>query len=276
MIDEHVRAEPDAEESHRSSGYFDVYENVDAPLWFDDDTLRFLFSIRYNSNAFAHSYLQESYRERTHAEFSDIIKELIRTKIETLRSIPPERRRVDPRMLTLDVESLKDNQIITCARSLGIDVASKDVLALVYSVVTSLQDLLCELIDRHPHLTATQATLAKRFLDDQLWAEDIQLEWRAVSAPTIARMYAYDQIPRTIVLINAMTSRIEKELTTGCLQDRTAGNADLSFILSDDVIANAMDLMADNANDPDAPPLDMDIANIVSEAINGPDDDGWG
>jgi hypothetical protein len=234
------------------NSYFDRDADIGFPIWLDRETLEFIFSIRYNGPAFADSYLQEEYRIETHAVFSDIITDLIETKITSMKRTPWLYENKKRRPFRMD--DLSNKNIIKIADSLGIHAADIDAVSVVAEVVESLEGILTDLITRRPGMSDNEKHNAIEFLDSQLWDEEAQLLWRNVSASMLAKMYDYKQLPLTIKIISYLDRYIRAQFNEGEMQGQDLKNALFLHLLSDDIMYRIFDALEDAKNDPDLPP----------------------
>ena len=291
---------------HREYDYYDLNAAAGMPIWIDEDTLEFIFSIRYNSPAFDGSLLQEDYRVMVHKSFSDLIRTLIQQKLDMMSRRPDlyknasrddNARRPDPNadagfmdpiasidslMNNLDdstddvtVNDASDNNnelmngyrldtidkdgIIDIATGMGIDPASIDVLTLIADVVDSLSKIVVRTIEERPGMNPAEKQTAILFMRSQLWDENAQLRWRAVSANMLAAMYSYEALPLSVKIIRALDALITEEMRGGALQASDITTTFMNEWLSDAVIQYVMHAIIEN---PDTTPELM-----IDEAI---------
>lgn len=274
-IDDLVPADPEAYRVSEDADNFDYNSAAGVDIWLDHNTLEFLFAVRYNSAAFSGSFLQEEYRRETHRDMSDLIHTLVQQKLEAMREMPwlyqnSGKNRDREMIRELDDED-RDN-ILAIADELGIHAEEIDVISVVEEVIASLEIMLARLIRIRPGMSIGDKKAAIRFLDSQLWDEDMQLLWRGVSANMLATMYSYQNLPETLPIIMRLTDYANAEFRTGSLQGQTVETAYIEALLSDETVERVMDTLRD-ADPDDDPNL------LIDEAIMGaPDDDyyGWG
>lgn len=267
--------EPEPEFVTSEKQYMDYSANSGFPLWFDESTLVFLFSVRYSSPAFTGTFLQEDYRIATHREFSSLIKDIIMQKVSMMRKHPylydrrtKERKPLDERLID------KDN-VIEIASALGINAADLDVYTVVSDVASSLENMIGGLIRLHPHMTPADKKYAVDFMDSQLWDDDAKMLWRSVSADTMARLFEYRLIPRGMKVIQALDEYVRYEFSNGSYQDMDLQNADLSGLLNDDVVVAVLEALDDNDKAPDGERTEESW--VIQDAIAGAlqDEDYW-
>ena len=240
------------------------------PLWLDEDTLRFIFAIRYSSPAFTGTYLQESYRNETHRQFSSLIKDLIQQKIDSMRRMPELYSDAKPKMKVFDESLIDKDNVIEIGKALGIDAAKIDVYTVVSDVTESLQHILDKLIKERPGMSPAEKRYAMEFLDEQLWDDDAKAYWRDVSAEELAKLYSYDDLPRSMRIIHALDEYIHNEFKNGSMQSIDVRNAYVGSMLSDDVIEDVREALDDN--DASSEPANEDW--VIQDAIAG-NDDSW-
>jgi hypothetical protein len=255
------------------NSYFDIDAAIGFPIWLDRETLDFIFAIRYNSPAFANSYLQESYRIATHSVFSDIIKDLIQTKVEAMKE-HPWLYEGSKRKKAFQMDDLSKDNIIHIASSIGIEAGEIDAACVVSEVVESLQNMLVGLIKRRPGMGVEDKKKAITFLDHQLWDEKSQLLWRNVSSAMMAKMFDYDELPRSIKIISYLDKFIRGQFVDGELQAQNVETATFFHLLSDDVLYRVYDELDAHKADHDSTPEEWLIPDAVSMAQEL-DDDGW-
>lgn len=250
--------------------FFDYDSAAGFPLWLDDDTLRFIFAIRYSSPAFTGTYLQESYRNETHRQFSSLIKDLIQQKIDAMRNMPELYSNVDPKMKTFDPSLIDKDNVLEIGHALGINAKDIDVYTVVSDVTESLQHILDKLIKERPGMNAAEKKYAMDFLDEQLWDDDAKAYWRDVSAEELAKMYSYEDLPRSMRIIHALDEYIHNEFERGSMQSMDVRTAYVGSMLSDQVIEDVREALADN----DASPEPANEDWVIQDAIAG-NDDSW-
>lgn len=261
----------------RENDYYDYDAAAGMPIWVDEDTLEFIFSIRYNSPAFDGSLLQENYRVMVHKSFSDLIKTIIEQKIRMMSRRPDLYKNTDTRGYNLN--TINTDNIIDIARNMGIDPGGIDVLTLVAAVVESLSKIVMRTIKERPGMNTADKKLAIEFMKDQLWDEDAQLRWRAVSARTLASMYSYDHLPRSVKVISALNNYLTEELSGGLLQSSDLTLTFMEEYLSDSVVQYILDQLEANDSSHDGIPDEMIIDNAIQDIRTGDwqndDDGGW-
>lgn len=250
--------------------FFNYDSAAGFPLWLDEDTLVFIFAIRYSSPAFTGTYLQESYRNETHRQFSSLIKDLIRQKIDSMRRMPELYSDAKPKMKVFDESLIDKDNVIEIGEALGIDAADIDVYTVVSDVTESLQHILDKLIKERPGMSPAEKRYAMEFLDEQLWDDDAKAYWRDVSAEELAKLYSYEDLPRSMRIIHALDEYIHNEFKNGSMQSIDVRNAYVGSMLSDDVIEDVREALADN--DASSEPANEDW--VIQDAIAG-DDDSW-
>jgi hypothetical protein len=249
--------EPELSVSHE---YYDLDAAAGMPIWVDEDTLEFIFSIRYNSPAFDGSLLQEDYRIMAHKAFSDLIIDLIKQKLKMMAARPDLYDMNKMRDRKYNLTTINTDNIIDIAKSMGINPTKTSVLTLVADVTSALEKIVMRSISERPGMNTADKNLAKSFLENQLWDEDAQLRWRAVHAHTLAAMYSYDALPKSIKILHHLDDYILSEMHDGSLQ---AANLNVTFMdayLNDDVVLYVLERLGD--------PYDTrDDDMIIDEAI---------
>lgn len=251
--------------------FFNYDSAAGFPLWLDEDTLVFIFAIRYSSPAFTSTYLQESYRNETHRQFSSLLKDLIRQKIDSMRRMPELYSDAKPKMKVFDESLIDKDNVIEIGEALGINAANIDVYTVVSDVTESLQHILDKLIKERPGMNPAEKRYAMKFLDDQLWDDDAKAYWRDVSAEELAKLYSYENLPRSMRIIHALDEYIHDEFKNGSMQSIDVRNAYVGSMLSDSVIEDVREALEDN----DASPEPADEDWVIQDAIAG-NDDSWG
>lgn len=257
----------------RGNEYYDIDAAIGFPIWVDESTLEFIFSIRYNSPAFNDSILQEDYRIMTHKTFSDLIKELIVQKLKMMDKRPDLYQNSSVKASGYNLNTINTKDIIAISESIGIDPGKIDVLTLVADVVQSLEKIVVNTIRRRPGMNSGEKMRSIKFMDGQLWDEDAQLRWRAVHAKTLATMYSYENLPRSVRIIDSLDTYINNEIRSGHI----SGDMSVTFMdsyLSDDVITYVLDQL--ECKDPGMAD-EMVIDNAIEDVRTGEwmDDDHW-
>lgn len=269
-LEDESQIDPMEEYRVQDASGFDLNAKAGWPLWLDDNTLRFIFSVRYNSVAFTNSYLQENYRRETHQEFSSLIVDLIQQKLETMRRMPWLYENKKAKALRkLDDESSEN--VLELADELGIKAEDIDVISVVEDVISSLEKILTDLIKQRPGMNPAEKKEAIKFLDDQLWDTDTQLKWRGVSARMLAKMYQYEALPTTVTIILQLNDYVNAEMETGSLQGQDIRNAYIESLLSDDTIERIYNALRDKDPDEDE---SVTIAEAILDDSDSDDDDG--
>lgn len=266
-IDDLAPSDPEAYRTADDDDYgFEYNSAAGIGIWLDHDTLEFIFAVRYNSVAFSNSFLQEEYRRETHRSMSSLILTLIRQKLEVMKEMPwlYDNAATRDKIRTLDEEN-RDN-ILQIAEELGIHPENIDVITVVEDTIASLEKMLARLIRIRPGMSIGDKKAAIRFLDSQLWDDDMQLLWRGVSADMLATMYTYENLPYCLPIILRLTDYVKAEFRTGSLQGQTVSTAYIEALLSDDTVNRVIDTL--NDADPDDDPN-----MLIDEAIMGTDDD---
>lgn len=274
-MEDESQIDPLEEYRVRDASGFELNARAGWPIWLDQNTLEFIFSVRYNSVAFTNSYLQEEYRRSTHREFSSLIIDLINQKLENMQKRPWLYKNKAPRNLRrLDPDNAEN--VIEIADELGIKAEDIDVVNVVEEVVDSLEGILIDLIKQRPGMNPAEKKAAIKFLDDQLWDADTQLVWRGVSANMLAKMYQYEALPTTMVIVAQLNDYIAAERSSGSLQGQDITNTYIEAMLSDDTILRIYDALKNKEPDEDET---MVIANAIiddSDDDDGIDYDAWG
>lgn len=238
-------------------------------MWPTEDDLTFLFSARYNGDAFNNSYLQAEYRAKTHSVFTGLVDGIIERKLKTFASNPGIYDRYAKR---LSVTEQQSNTVMAKARIFGINIEELDVGSLVFDVEQSLQKMVNELILDHPELSDEQADWAITFMDKQLWNENDQLLWRYVSAEQLAALYAYDMIGTGIPVLKGLDDMIRESFVNGEMRGKNPAKVYFAHLLSDDVILDCLDtLKSDEFKDM---PVEWAINDVIAQSQEG-DDDWW-
>lgn len=239
-------------------------------MWPTMDDLTFLFSARYNGDAFNKSYLQAEYRAKTHAVFSGLVDGIIERKLKAYASNPNVYNRYAKRLEATEQQS---NTVLRKARIFGIDVTELDVGALVYDVEKSLQTMVNDLIMDHPELSNEEAEWAIDFMDRQLWSPSDQMLWRYVSAESLANLYQYQVIADGIQILNALDSMIRDSFRNGEMRGKDPSKAYFGHLLSDDVINDCIDLL--NSDEFSGMPVEWAISDVLSRIQDNDNDDWW-
>lgn len=250
------------------NAYFDYNANAGFPLWLDKDTLEFLFSIRYSSPAFTGTYLQEDYRRATHREFSSLIRDLIRQKLEAMRAMPSIYEDIRKKNKVFSEGLIDSSNVLEIADSLGIDASQIDVYTVVGDVAESLQKILNGLIRERPGMNSAEKNAAMLFVDGQLWDDDAKQRWRAVSAGEMADLFEYSALPRSLRIMAALDEYVQKEFQSGSMQTMDLRTAPVDDLLCDNVIEDVRAALKanDDAGHPD------DEAWVIQDAIAGADE----
>lgn len=250
------------------NAYFDYNANAGFPLWLDKDTLEFLFSIRYSSPAFTGTYLQEDYRRATHREFSSLIRDLIRQKLEAMRAMPSIYEDIRKKNKVFSEGLIDSSNVLEIADSLGIDASQIDVYTVVGDVAESLQKILNGLIRERPGMNSAEKNAAMLFVDGQLWDDDAKQRWRAVSAGEMADLFEYSALPRSLRIMAALDEYVQKEFQSGSMQAMDLRTAPVDDLLCDNVIEDVRAALKanDDAGHPD------DEAWVIQDAIAGADE----
>lgn len=250
------------------NAYFDYNANAGFPLWLDKDTLEFLFSIRYSSPAFTGTYLQEDYRRATHREFSSLIRDLIRQKLEAMRAMPSIYEDIRKKNKVFSEGLIDSSNVLEIADSLGIDASQIDVYTVVGDVAESLQKILNGLIRERPGMNSAEKNAAMLFVDGQLWDDDAKQRWRAVSAGEMADLFEYSALPRSLRIMAALDEYVQKEFQSGSMQAMDLRTAPVDDLLCDNVIEDVRAALKanDGAGHPD------DEAWVIQDAIAGADE----
>lgn len=239
-------------------------------MWLTMDDLTFLFSARYNGDAFNKSYLQAEYRAKTHAVFSGLVDGIIERKLNAYASNPNVYNRYAKRLEATEQQS---NTVLRKARIFGIDVTELDVGALVYDVEKSLQTMVNDLITDHPELSNEEAEWAIDFMDRQLWSPSDQMLWRYVSAESLANLYQYQVIADGVQILNALDSMIRDSFRNGEMRGKDPSKAYFGHLLSDDVINDCIDLL--NSDEFSGMPVEWAISDVLSRVQDNDNDDWW-
>lgn len=239
-------------------------------MWPTMDDLTFLFSARYNGDAFNKSYLQAEYRAKTHAVFSGLVDGIIERKLKAYASNPSTYNRYAKRLEATEQQS---NTVLRKARIFGIDVTELDVGALVYDVEKSLQTMVNDLITDHPELSNEEAEWAIDFMDRQLWSPSDQMLWRYVSAESLANLYQYQVIADGVQILNALDSMIRDSFRNGEMRGKDPSKAYFGHLLSDDVINDCIDLL--NSDEFSGMPVEWAISDVLSRVQDNDNDDWW-
>ena len=250
--------------------YFNYNANAGFPLWLDKDTLEFLFSIRYSSPAFTGTYLQEDYRRATHREFSSLLKDLIRQKIEAMRAMPSIYESMQKKNRVFDENLIDSSNVLEIANSLGIDASQIDVYTVVGDVAESLQKMLNGLIKERPGMNSAEKNSAMLFVDGQLWDDDAKQRWRAVSAGELADLFDYNSLPQSLKIMQALDEYVQREFQSGSMQAMDLKNAPVDALLCDAVIEDVREAL--KANSESECPEDEQW--VIQDAIAG-SDDSW-
>lgn len=250
--------------------YFNYNANAGFPLWLDKDTLEFLFSIRYSSPAFTGTYLQEDYRRATHREFSSLLKDLIRQKIEAMRAMPSIYENMQKKNRVFDENLIDSSNVLEIANSLGIDASQIDVYTVVGDVAKSLQKMLNGLIKERPGMNSAEKNSAMLFVDGQLWDDDAKQRWRAVSAGELADLFDYNSLPQSLKIMQALDEYVQREFQSGSMQAMDLKNAPVDALLCDAVIEDVREAL--KANSESECPEDEQW--VIQDAIAG-SDDSW-
>ena len=239
------------------------------PIWPNEDDLMFLFSARYNGDAFRKSYVQAEYRERTNAVFTGMVDTIIDRKLKDMSANP---RRYQHYAKQLSSTRMQRDAVRERARIFHIDMSTIDVGMLVYDVEVSLERLVDGLIIEHPDLSKSDMSSAQRFMDEQLWNPMAQMLWRHVTAEKLSQLYLYDKLPGMIGLIIGLDSMIRNEFTSGSLQGQDPKNTYIGHLLSDDVIDDCIEEMS--SSDYEGMPTDWVVSEVISK-VQDADDDAW-
>lgn len=239
-------------------------------MWPTMDDLTFLFSARYNGDAFNKSYLQAEYRAKTHAVFSGLVDGIIERKLKAYASNPNVYNRYAKRLEATEQQS---NTVLRKARLFGIDVTELDVGALVYDVEKSLQTMVNDLIMDHPELSNEESEWAIDFMDRQLWSPSDQMLWRYVSAESLANLYQYQVIADGVQILNALDSMIRDSFRNGEMRGKDPSKVYFAHLLSDDVINDCIDLL--NSDEFSGMPVEWAISDVLSRVQDNDNDDWW-
>lgn len=236
--------------------FYDYDAAAGLPLWLDERTLKSMFSFRYDSAAFNDQYLQEDYRNDIHKEYSDLIKDLIRTRIELERSKITGRPPFSDDNKIYDDKIINKGNVIEIAIGVGLEPKRIPVSTIKEDVISSLEDMFSELIRERPGMNTEDKERSIRFLDDQLWDEDAQSIWKCVRAEVLADLYSYDNLPDGIKIIKALTEYAIDDLKKGSHQNMDLANVNMDEILNDDIVTyvqSAVDLnrASNNPNETD-------------------------
>lgn len=238
-------------------------------MWPSDDDFVFLFSARYNSEAFAKSYLQSEYREKIHSVFTGLVEKVIEQKLKYYEN--NILRKSGKNSLAYHAFQRKfgytQQQFLTVkqkADALGIDMTLIDVGALIYDVEISLQKMAVNLISSHPELSKNESTWVINFMLKQMWSEKDQLLWRYVTASTLAEFYKYDNIHDSIVILQNLDKMIRDAFSFGELRGRNPVNAYFGHLLSDDIILDIKNLL--NSDDYKNTSISFIIDDVISQA----------
>lgn len=249
--------------------FMDIDYKCGFPIWLDDDSLNFLLSIRYNSPAFAGSYVQDEYRMQTHKVFTGVVTQLITNKIEMMREYPQLFRSEHAHVVNPDTLSeLSRDNILQVAKRLGIDPTQIDTTAVVSDVTVSLQNILTDFIRKRPGMSKSEKDFAINFLDDQLWDPQSQVLWRNVSSTMLGKLYEYENLPDSVYLMSILDDYVRNEFLHGQFQGMTPEDTDLAFILSDEAIRRISDIR----NSPELKGIPREWA--IRQAIAVAQDDG--
>lgn len=240
----------------------------DQPMWPNNDDLVFLFSARYNGDAFRKSYLQVEYRAKTHSTFTGMVDYIIEQKLKKMAANP---RIYNEYTKKLAVTSAQSDAVLKKARLFGIDVSKIDVGMLVYDVEKSLEKMFDELIPYHPHLHHNSARFAASFMNRQLWNNQEQMLWRYVTAEKLADLYVYDTVSTSMPLIYGLDKMIHYEFTDGEMKGQQPSVAYIGHLLSDDIIDECMDSLGDEEYQ--GMPMDWVISEVISKVQDS--DDEW-
>lgn len=239
-------------------------------MWPTEDDLVFLFSARYNGDAFNNSYLQAEYRAKTHSVFTGMVDDIIERKLKAYASNPGMYNRYAKRLAVTERQS---NTVLRKAKLFGINVTELDVGSLVYDVEQSLQRMINDLILDHPELSDEQADYAIRFMDTQLWSPSDQLLWRYVSAEQLAKLYAYDMISTGVPLLHALDDMIRESFINGEMRGKNPAKVYFAHLLSDDVILDCLDtLKSDEFKDM---PVSWAINDVIARTQESDSDEWW-
>lgn len=225
--------------------FYDYDAAAGLPLWLDEKTLRTVFSFRYDSPAFNDQYMQEDYRNDVHKEYSDLIKDLIRTRIELERAKATGMAPFSKCGKIYDDKIINKGNVIEIATGFGLEPKRIPVSTIKEEVVSSLEDMFSDLIRERPGMNTEDKETAVRFLDDQLWDEDAQCIWKCVHAEVLADLYSYDNLPDGIKIIRALTEYAIDDLKNGLHQNMDPTNVNMDEILNDDIVTyvqSAVDL----------------------------------
>ena len=236
--------------------YFNYNANAGFPLWLDKDTLEFLFSIRY--------------RRATHREFSSLLKDLIRQKIEAMRAMPSIYENMQKKNRVFDENLIDSSNVLEIANSLGIDASQIDVYTVVGDVAESLQKMLNGLIKERPGMNSAEKNSAMLFVDGQLWDDDAKQRWRAVSAGELADLFDYNSLPQSLKIMQALDEYVQREFQSGSMQAMDLKNAPVDALLCDAVIEDVREAL--KANSESECPEDEQW--VIQDAIAG-SDDSW-
>jgi hypothetical protein len=238
------------------------------PIWLNNDDLVFLFSARYNGDAFRNSYLQAEYREQTHSRFTGMVDYFIEKKLKAMAANP---RMYNDYAERLEVTAMQSDAVMKKARLFGIDVSKIDVGMLVYDVEVSLQKMSNGIMPYHPHVSQDAAKFAISFMDRQLWNGDEQMLWRYVTAEKIAGLYVYDKIAYSIPLIRGLDKMIHYEFSKGEMRGQKPSVVYFGHLLSDDIIDECIEALEENEYE--GMPMDWMISDIISKVQES--DDEW-
>lgn len=239
-------------------------------MWPTEDDLVFLFSARYNGDAFNNSYLQAEYRAKTHSVFTGMVDDIIERKLKAFASNPNMYNRYAKRLAVTEMQS---NTVLRKAKLFGINITELDVGSLVYDVEQSLQRMINDLILDHPELSDEQADYAIQFMDVQLWSPSGQLLWRYVSAEQLAKLYAYDMISTGVPLLHALDDMIRESFINGEMRGKNPAKVYFAHLLSDDVILDCLDtLKSDEFKDM---PVSWAINDVIARTQESSDDEWW-
>lgn len=244
-------------------------------MWPTCDDLTFLFSARYNGDAFNESYLQAEYRAKTHSVFTGLVDGIIKAKLEAYASNPGMYNRYAKKLEFVNQRATaqQSNTILMKARIFGIDITKLDTGALVFDVEKSLQSMVNGLIMDHPELSNDQAEWAVRFMDRQLWSGDDQILWRYVSAEELAGLYLYDTISTGVPLLSALDDMIRDAFATGEMKGRNPAKVYFAHLLSDDVINDCINAL--NSDEFINMPVEWAVNDVIARIGNADDDDWW-
>lgn len=244
-------------------------------MWPTYDDLVFLFSARYNGDAFNESYLQAEYRAKTHSVFTGLVDGIIKDKLEAYASNPGLYNRYARKleMVNRRATARQSNAVLVKARMFGIDITKLDTGALVFDVEKSLQSMVNGLIMDHPELSDDQSEWAVRFMDKQLWSGEDQILWRYVSAEELAGLYLYDTISTGVPLLSALDGMIRDAFSTGGMKGQDPSKVYFAHLLSDDVINDCINAL--NSDEFIDMPVEWAVDAVISRIGNADDDDWW-